>query len=313
MICPERSVPCTVSVAEMETPCSASRTTAMRTGSIDWVSMMFRKIIYAVCFVSVLFFAGFTALEINRTESLGESLPYSQRGPIILELFTSQGCSSCPSADKLLSRLAQDAKYKARIVPLAFHVDYWNNLGWKDPYSDHAWTRRQGMYTEALGEATMYTPQLVVQGQASMVGSNEHAILKSIDAQLDRNPVKQFNIAISKIESTAASVELVVSVQPGMQAGSERNVIVAALFENGLSTRVPAGENKGRTLKNNFVVRSLLEADAAVRQNKDTEIYQLAFDIADDWDLNKIGVAVWAQEARTMKIMAADVEILPEQ
>src|ERR1700753_623410 len=98
-------------------------------------------------------------------------------GPIVLELFTSQGCSSCPPADALLAKLAvTGARGDRRVAPLAFHVDYWNDLGWADPYSLPAWTTRQNQYADALHDNRVFTPELVVGGAAGMVGSDAGAI-----------------------------------------------------------------------------------------------------------------------------------------
>ncbi|HUR81120.1 MAG TPA: DUF1223 domain-containing protein, partial [Thermoanaerobaculia bacterium] len=87
--------------------------------------------------------------------------------PVVLELFTSQGCSSCPSADEFLRKLAAKDK---RVIPLAFHVDYWNYLGWRDPFSSAEWSQRQGDYVRAMKLSTAYTPQLVINGSRQVVG-----------------------------------------------------------------------------------------------------------------------------------------------
>ena len=102
-------------------------------------------------------------------------------GPLVLELFTSQGCSSCPPADKLVSELAA-TKGGRVLAPLSFHVDYWNGLGWADPYSSAAWTQRQHGYAYALGDKSVYTPELVVGGAAGMVGSWRDRITTAIAA-----------------------------------------------------------------------------------------------------------------------------------
>lgn len=249
----------------------------------------------------------------NRTDLQDKSAADRLSGPIILELFTSQGCSSCPSADKLLSRLAHDSTYEGRLIPLAFHVDYWNNLGWKDPYSDGAWTSRQGDYTRALGEATMYTPQLVVQGQTSMVGSNEKAVRKAINEQAGRDASHQFSVSIKDFQRAGARVSVRVLIAPDASVKMNDGVVVAALFENGLSTQVPAGENKGRILKNDFVVRLLKEASKPVGRMADHEMYEISFDISDGWQFNRMGIAVWVQREQTMEIVGADVKLPRKQ
>src|SRR5580704_15663849 len=91
--------------------------------------------------------------------------------PLVVELFTSQGCSSCPPADRVVNEMAHTGSYDGRpVVPLSFHVDYWNDLGWADPYSLPAWTERQRQYSAALGDDRVYTPELVVGGGAGVVG-----------------------------------------------------------------------------------------------------------------------------------------------
>src|SRR5678816_1982458 len=102
-------------------------------------------------------------------------------GPVVLELFTSQGCSSCPPADRLLSSFIKEGEVAGRqVVALSFHVDYWNDLGWADPFSLPAWTERQRQYAEALGDNRVYTPELVVAGQTGFVGSNGGQIRQAI-------------------------------------------------------------------------------------------------------------------------------------
>ncbi len=100
------------------------------------------------------------------------------RAPVVLELFTSQGCDSCPPADAYLGELSG----RADLVALAFHVDYWDHIGWKDPYSMAAATKRQEAYRRSLGERIIYTPQLVIQGAAHEVGSDRGGVARAIDA-----------------------------------------------------------------------------------------------------------------------------------
>ncbi|MGH9465120.1 MAG: DUF1223 domain-containing protein, partial [Thermoanaerobaculia bacterium] len=102
-------------------------------------------------------------------------------GPVLLELFTSQGCSSCPPADRLLSRLAAARGSEPVVVPLAFHVDYWNHIGWEDPFSQGRWSARQRAYALAFGRDGVYTPQLVVDGTEELVGSDERAVRRAIE------------------------------------------------------------------------------------------------------------------------------------
>jgi hypothetical protein len=174
----------------------------------------------------------------------GDSTPpmASARGPIVLELFTSQGCSSCPPADRLLNKLARESTTDKPLAPLAFHVDYWDDLGWADPYAKPAWTQRQREYAHALGDDSVYTPELVVGGAKGMVGSNAVAISGALatiapPALLPVNGVW----SSSQLEVTATA-----------PAGAD---VWVAIWEDGTKTKVTRGENAGETLVHDRVVR----------------------------------------------------------
>ncbi|MEL7120299.1 MAG: DUF1223 domain-containing protein, partial [Bacteroidota bacterium] len=101
--------------------------------------------------------------------------------PVLLELFTSQGCSSCPPADQVLAKLNREAiEGKLEVVALSFHVDYWNRLGWKDPYSDAAYSERQRIYAGKLKDEYVYTPEIVINGSKGIVGSREYDVRRAI-------------------------------------------------------------------------------------------------------------------------------------
>jgi len=166
-------------------------------------------------------------------------------GPVVLELFTSQGCSSCPPADRLLSKFAGTGEVSGRkVVALSFHVDYWNDLGWKDPYSLPAWTERQHAYARALGDTRVYTPELVVGGAAGMVGSNLLEITSAI-GKADRPALLAASASWSK-----ESVEITTTAP----AGSD---VLVAVFETTRTNKVPRGENSGTTSSHRNIVRRL--------------------------------------------------------
>jgi len=158
--------------------------------------------------------------------------------PVVLELFTSQGCSSCPPADVLLGELGR----RPGVVALAWHVDYWNNLGWRDPYARPDWTQRQRRYAELLNDE-VYTPALVVNGTRMIVGSDRTAVRAAIDEahllSVDVGLKRSANGLVAQIGSRpdAAVVSLIV-------------------YDATHATSVRAGENFGRTLKETRVVRS---------------------------------------------------------
>lgn len=165
--------------------------------------------------------------------------------PVVIELFTSQGCSSCPPADVLLAKIARDGKVGHRTVaPLTFHVDYWNDLGWPDPFSTPAWTERQRQYADALGDDRVYTPELVVAGGAGMVGSQELGVKAAILTAPKQQPVAA--------KATWGATTL--TVEATAPAGAD---VFVAVWEDGTRTAVPRGENAGETLISDRVVRRL--------------------------------------------------------
>jgi len=170
-------------------------------------------------------------------------------GLVVLELFTSQGCSSCPPADRLLSSLATAGvlgERKVKVVPMSFHVDYWNDLGWSDPFSNAAWSQRQREYASALGDDGVYTPQLVIGGRAHVVGSDRREVERAVAAA---QPARPLQIAATW---TARSV----TVQAPAEATGE---LWLALWQDNLLTEVARGENRGERLRNQHVVRRLVK------------------------------------------------------
>lgn len=173
------------------------------------------------------------------------------RTPVLVELFTSEGCSSCPPADALLARLlAAQPVADAEIIPLEFHVDYWDRLGWKDPFSTAAFTRRQQDYSKVFGADKLYTPQMVIDGAKELIGSDEGAAIAAIRAAQPQAHLPMHVAGRRANGAVRMSVEA-----PAAPAGSEPIDIVVALVEDGLSSAVARGENKGRTLVHSAVVR----------------------------------------------------------
>jgi hypothetical protein len=126
----------------------------------------------------------------------GDADPQRSGGPVVIELFTSQGCSSCPPADRLLTRLAQDSKLAGQVIPLSFHVDYWDYIGWQDPFASPRWSERQRQYGRAFRSNRIYTPQLVVNGRTECVGSQEGVVRRQIEAALAAAPAGRVTLEI---------------------------------------------------------------------------------------------------------------------
>ncbi len=164
-------------------------------------------------------------------------------GPVVLELFTSQGCSSCPPADALLGQLAT----RAEVIALAWHVDYWNRLGWPDPFASPAWTQRQRLYAAQLHE-DVYTPAMVVNGAAMVVGSSIGAVTAAI---------RQAVPPAAAVTLGLAGDAVVVAVMPGLDAA----MAVLVTYDAERMTAVRAGENGGRKLREFRVVRAARPLD----------------------------------------------------
>jgi hypothetical protein len=163
--------------------------------------------------------------------------------PVVVELFTSQGCSSCPPADAYLRELSTE---RADVLPLAFHVTYWDGLGWKDPYSMQAATQRQDQYGRRFGDGS-YTPEIVVDGSAGMVGSRRGDVGAAIE-RAKRNSRTAAAISVTKSGQQ-------VSIQVGSGTGSGRVLLIG--FDREHTTAVGRGENGGRTLTEANIVRSI--------------------------------------------------------
>jgi hypothetical protein len=171
-------------------------------------------------------------------------------GPIIVELFTSQGCSSCPPADRLITKLAGAGTVGDReVVPLAFHVDYWNDLGWEDPFSRAAWSDRQRAYAAAMDTRRVYTPQLVIAGRAHVVGSNRAGVDAGIAAAS----------APARIDASIVWRETTATITATAPDGANAWV---AIYEDAITTPVARGENAGEQLRNDHVVRVLAKVAA---------------------------------------------------
>ncbi|MBL8610286.1 MAG: DUF1223 domain-containing protein [Myxococcales bacterium] len=196
---------------------------------------------------------GLGALAIGAVHALGEPERASADGPrvpVVVELFTSEGCSSCPPADAELARLEREQPVGgATVVPLSLHVDYWNDLGWADPHSDARYTLRQREYVRALGSRT-YTPQAVVDGQDELVGSSRVGLDRSI-AEAARRPHAEVEL---KLGARAAAVDVAIGRLP---PGSTDAEIVAFWVEPHTKSAVRRGENSGRTLEHTAVVRGI--------------------------------------------------------
>jgi hypothetical protein len=172
----------------------------------------------------------------------------AQNGFALIELFTSQGCSSCPAADKNLTDLLVD-QGETEIYALSFHVDYWNYIGWKDPYSSKAFTERQRNYAKSL-PSNVYTPQMVVNGKAEFVGSSKDKAITAIKTAVQETPKYKFDISNLVVNGDKVIFNYKIDKAP------EGELLNVALVERGIENYVSRGENNGKTLHHDNVVKS---------------------------------------------------------
>ena len=219
---------------------------------------------------------------------------------ILVELFTSEGCSSCPPADALLAGLAQvssDTNYT--IVPLAFHVDYWNNLGWKDPFSKPPYTQRQYDYASAANTDRVYTPQMIVDGTAAFVGSDRRAALKALKNAASKSKAR-LTVAISSLSPDAVSLHIAGS---GFAAGDAQPNICLAITEDNLQSKITRGENAGKTLHHEGVVRWFDKIDVSWT-NGGAIAHDATVPLVEDWRKDQIHVVAFAQDSGTGRVSA---------
>ena len=199
-----------------------------------------------------LIIASFTALACSGIsgKSKEDKIRSSPGSFAVLELFTSEGCSSCPPADNLLPQLA---KLDDNIITLSFHVDYWDRLGWKDPFSSSEFTERQKKYGDQLHLESVYTPQLIINGQYEMVGSNRNSATQTIKSVLNEKAV--VHIKINEVKKDAN--KLLVGCEA--EGDLKKLDLIAALVQKQAVMKVKAGENNGATLSHTNVVRSFIK------------------------------------------------------
>ena len=224
--------------------------------------------------------------------------------PILVELFTSEGCSSCPPADSLLQHLIETPPVAgAEIIGLGEHVDYWDHQGWRDRFSSADYTERQERYSSKLKVQSIYTPQMIVNGRSEFVGSD----IKAARLAIDRAVGLPHGVVAIAIEPPATNRVATVTVKaielPALSRG-DRAEIVVAVIEDGLRSNVRAGENRGRTLTHAAVVRRLSTIGEA---KGDGASVRSDVTIEPEWRLENLKVVAFVQERATRHVIAAAV------
>ena len=212
----------------------------------------------------------------------------------LLELYTSEGCDSCPPADRWASALPARGFDAQRVVTLAYHVDYWNYLGWKDPFAQARFTERQRFVNNRNRNRTIYTPQLMLDGKDYRASLSISDFQQRITAANREKPGA--DIALS-IETSAGAIET--SARVTLRRNETGTSVFLALTENKLANQISAGENKGKRLEHDFVVRELagpFAADAVVNYK---------FRLAPKWKTQDLSVAAFVQTAATGEVLQA--------
>jgi len=199
---------------------------------------MFRKIVLPFLVISAVSMAFITDQNINKNTATGFA---------VVELFTSEGCSSCPPADALLASIENENQNKPLYL-LAYHVDYWDRLGWKDAFSSAKFSARQYQYANWLNLKTVYTPQVVVNGSQEFVGSESAIMHESIATELAKPTSNLLEVSLNKTDKTGLSLNYKTNQK------TDDYFIVVALIEAKAITKVLRGENKGRTLSHVQIV-----------------------------------------------------------
>jgi hypothetical protein len=234
------------------------------------------------------------------TSGIAQTTP-SNRTPVLVELFTSEGCSSCPPADALLAKLDHDQSIEnANIIVLGEHVDYWDNLGWHDRFSSHQYTDRQSQYSSRLGVDGVYTPQMIVDGNNQFVGNDSSRAHRSI-THAAQTP--KLTLALSHPVIDSRKIYATVSLPAA--ATQPHADLYAALVDATDTTDVHNGENGGRRLQHAGVVRSLQRIGTL----KDLRSGPLSFSLnaPDDAKLAGMRVVVFAQQNGQGSILGAGI------
>lgn len=210
---------------------------------------------------------------------------------VLVELFTSEGCSSCPSADAVLSTMED----RDDVALLGWHVDYWDYLGWKDRFGHEVATPRQRAYGAALARGRVYTPQMVINGETEFVGSNRSTAERTI-AKAAKDGGVPIRISAKAEENLSGTIAI------GDGIDSKNAKAYLAITEDNLISSVTRGENAGKTLRHDGVVRDVYEL-GSVSGGAAERSFEAPLN--SDWAKDQLKVVVWVQDTKTLKVFGA--------
>jgi len=246
------------------------------------------KLIYL--FMALIIVISLSPLAFAMKKEANSTTPFA-----VVELFTSEGCSSCPPADVFLRELTQLAHQdQIRLFTLSFHVDYWNYLGWKDPFSAVQFSQRQKDYAQTLKSTSVYTPQMIINGTHAFGGYNRDMAQKHIDNAFKMPSEVSVDFRIFERTDQELNIKFTVSPMP------EDGLLNIALVERDLSSQVTKGENAGQLLKHDNVVRFFSSIRLVDHQG------QVRVTLPPDLNPKESSVVIYVQDIKTMRILGAE-------
>jgi hypothetical protein len=249
-----------------------------------------KTILYSSILIITLMISSFTLQNvIGKQEKKKVSNKTTNSGFAVLELFTSQGCSSCPPADIVLGKYA--LQNNPNIFPLAFHVDYWNYIGWKDPFSKAQFSQRQNNYANIMNSQGNYTPQLIINGQHELVGSKESAIKEIVNEELAIK--KQYTIVINKAIFNTNTI----TVEYNLDKTPSNTIINLALVKKEEFTSIKRGENNGLKQTNYNIVYDFKTVSSS--SNNET------FEFKKEWITSDFLIVAYLQNSESGKVLTA--------
>jgi hypothetical protein len=265
--------------------------------------------------VILLVFAAFLTWELRAgaTAQTPSSQASGGRESVVVELFTSEGCSSCPPADALLAELAaRQPLADAEVIALEEHVTYWDELGWKDPFSSSTWTTRQYDYASTLRNGNPYTPQMVVDGTAGFVGSKGGAARQEIEKAAAMKKARVEISLVSPVQNNSAAFKISVE-KLSSAAPKDTAEVILAITEGGLHTSVKGGENVGKELQHSPVLRELKVIGAMGKNAQEGFAAQPVVKLDSKWNVENLRAVIFVQEKKSRRILAAGVVPLTQR
>lgn len=222
--------------------------------------------------------------------------------PVVLELFTSEGCSSCPPADAFLKELDDAGRVEnVEIIAIEEHVDYWDHLGWRDPFSAHKWTERQQQYAGTFHHDGVYTPQLVINGRSDVSGGTQGDALQKI-AEAATLPAAEIALKTNSVSASSAEFSITLGSTPPEAHSAE---LWLAVTERGLSSDVLRGENGGRKLAHAAVLRSLTRVKLPHGDRKAAMEIPASVPLDPAWHRENLRFVAFVQDSKTLHILGA--------